>query len=529
MFAGQANNDALAQPGLHEYQTEEEEPLSLIDDNNIPSGLPEPQKPVVLHHLPGMTSSNPIPNGHSFEIDYGGEQKFESDGGNTSSKEGEDEEEGEENDLHGSPDAFRSFPNRNSWLRTSLRRTPPRSALDSPHRRCGSLRVPNKPRLSSSALASALYRSSSFTSSGRGSGGDAEEHCSDVSLEEDVLDLNHKVQQLQDQVNALAESQTNTDDRYQRVKQENSSLTTRVHMLEEQLREVELRCEERLAEEQQRGRDLMARLDRERQLQLENYQIRYWSATLPGTHDNLTFCGTKSSTIQLIQLNLCGVEVQCPKLHGSHSLSATTSGLQSLERDHTLAQEEASRLRSQVERLKSEKGSVEDQLSESEHALSVLKEEHRKLQEACWQQQADFRQERSASNQLLEEMSKELNGLRHGTCTPACHRHPLLQDLQDEVQKLRDENERLRETNEELQATLLTKGLEEGRRLLSQSGLETSLASEFQEMTNDEVNHVYEALKDQQEVNSRLRAYIDGILLNIVENHPQLLEVKNKK
>ena len=120
----------------------------------------------------------------------------------------------------------------------------------------------------------------------------------------------------------------------------------------------------------------------------------------------------------------------------------------------------------------------------------------------------------------------------------------------------------LREANEELQATLLTNGLEEGRRLLSQSGLETSLASEFQEMTNDEVNHVslyllsphpllplflshfffllilhdlpyflqvYEALKDQQEVNSRLRAYIDGILLNIVENHPQLLEVKNKK
>ena len=36
-----------------------------------------------------------------FEIDYGGEQKFESDGGNTSGKEGEDEEEGEENDLHG--------------------------------------------------------------------------------------------------------------------------------------------------------------------------------------------------------------------------------------------------------------------------------------------------------------------------------------------------------------------------------------------------------------------------------------------
>jgi hypothetical protein len=36
------------------------------------------------------------------------------------------------------------------------------------------------------------------------------------------------------------------------------------------------------------------------------------------------------------------------------------------------------------------------------------------------------------------------------------------------------------------------------------------------------------SLHDVQEVNLQLRTYIDGILLNIVENHPQLLEVKRK-
>jgi hypothetical protein len=44
---------------------------------------------------------------------------------------------------------------------------------------------------------SQLYRSSSFNSSGRSSTCDtADDMCSDVSLEEDVMDLSHKVSSL---------------------------------------------------------------------------------------------------------------------------------------------------------------------------------------------------------------------------------------------------------------------------------------------------------------------------------------------
>ena len=36
-------------------------------------------------------------------------------------------------------------------------------------------------------------------------------------------------------------------------------------------------------------------------------------------------------------------------------------------------------------------------------------------------------------------------------------------------------------------------------------------------------------MKEQQEVNTQLRDYIDGILTNIIMQHPELLEVKKWK
>ncbi|KAJ8941269.1 hypothetical protein NQ318_016934 [Aromia moschata] len=63
-----------------------------------------------------------------------------------------------------------------------------------PTRRWGSFRHSGRrQQLGSNALASQLYRSSSFNSSGRSSTCDtADDMYSDASLEEDVHDLHHK-------------------------------------------------------------------------------------------------------------------------------------------------------------------------------------------------------------------------------------------------------------------------------------------------------------------------------------------------
>lgn len=75
-------------------------------------------------------------------------------------------------------------------------------------------------------------------------------------------------------MNALADNQHLSDERYARTKEENAALQARVHMLEEQLRDTELRCEERLASEERRHRELVTRVDREKQLHIDNCAIR---------------------------------------------------------------------------------------------------------------------------------------------------------------------------------------------------------------------------------------------------------------
>lgn len=54
---------------------------------------------------------------------------------------------------------------------------------------------------------------------------------------------------------------------------------SRLQMLEESLREVELRAQQQLSEEQRRNRELIVRVEREKQLEIENCTIKYVEKT----------------------------------------------------------------------------------------------------------------------------------------------------------------------------------------------------------------------------------------------------------
>ncbi|XP_031632521.1 rab11 family-interacting protein 4 isoform X8 [Contarinia nasturtii] len=342
---------------------------------------------------------------------------------------------------------------RHTWSRTSLRRTPTSSG---------------RRQLGSNALASQLYRSSSFNSSGRSSNCDTtEDMYSDVSLE-DVQDLNHKLEILQRQVSTLADSQSNAEDRTSRTKTEHAVLQARYHMLEDQLREVEIRAEERLNEEQKRHRELLARVEREAILQNENCQI-------------------KIRTIELETNNL----------------------REELQRLRTQYDKQTVELRTTTEKLED----VCDNLTLAREELTEAKENEKK-----------YLAEKLAAEDLMIELGKEVERLRQecGPAMPTTSPETLrLEELHQEMEELRQAKKQLIEQNEELQAMVLTRGVEEGRNLLN--GTSNSLAQEIDELNDRQLQAAYQ---EKEEENQRLKHYIDTILLNIVENYPQILEVK---
>ncbi|XP_065720928.2 rab11 family-interacting protein 4B isoform X7 [Drosophila suzukii] len=363
---------------------------------------------------------------------------------------------------------------RDNWARRSLRRTPTSSG---------------RRQISSNALASQLYRSSSFNSSGRSSNCDTtEDMYSDISLE-NRHDYDYRLELLQRKVDDLSDTQNIAEDRTTRTKTEYAVLQARYHMLEEQYRESELRAEERLAEEQKRHREILARVEREASLQNENCQMK----------------------------------------------------IRATEIEASALREEATRLRVLCDKQANDLHRTEEKLELAHDQISVLQQEAEEQAQVLRR----YEQEKKSAEDLMLELGNELQRARDEsgarampTTSPESIR---LEELHQELEEMRQKNRSLEEQNEELQATMLTNqatmltnGVEQGRHLLN--GTLNSLAQELEEMSQAQdsvdsatlasLSQLQQAFQEKEDENVRLKHYIDTILLNIVENYPQLLEVK---
>lgn len=278
---------------------------------------------------------------------------------------------------------------------------------------------------------------------------------SDVSLE-DVQDLNHKLELLQRQITNLSETQMSTDDRTTRAKTEYAVLQTKYHMLEEQLRETEMRSEERLVDEQKRYRELLARVEREAELKNENCQIR----------------------------------------------------IQTMEAEASAIREEVYRLRTQCDKQSTELAQNEEKLDAARFNLSIAQEN---LLEARAHEK-QFLADKNQSEQLIMELHKEIERIRTETQAVMIsvkkangfHNHSAsslslesntssepfrIDEIQNELEELKLQNRQLQETNEELQAMLLNKNIEEGRNLLNGGTSMANLADELKEMGQNQVSN----------------------------------------
>ncbi|VFV29956.1 rab11 family-interacting protein 4 [Lynx pardinus] len=96
--------------------------------------------------------------------------------------------------------------------------------------------------------------------------------------------------------------------------------------------------------------------------------------------------------------------------------------------------------------------------------------------------------------------------------------------LKDETDLYKRENHKLRDQNDDLNGQILSLSLYEAKNLFATQTKAQSLAAEIDTASRDEL---MEALKEQEEINFRLRQYMDKIILAILDHNPSILEIKH--
>lgn len=294
--------------------------------------------------------------------------------------------------------------------------------------------------------------------------------------EDDVYQLTQQMEKLQNQVSTLVQNQANQEDNVSKLKQDNAGLTERCSLLEEQLKDQEMKYEERLRDDHRKNMDLLQRMERDKQLELEHRNTR----------------------------------------------------LTTLESEISQLRKETFSLQSLTEKLRLEKLHYNDKLNEAERQVSELSEENNRLKELSRREREETARKAVTHEQESGELHRELQILKaykidneRYTATHSRVAPERVRELEQELQRVKQENIKLEEANQDLNLMVVSGHIQEGKSLL-QSNM-GSLFSEFADSSKDEM---LDALKEQQEVNRKLKDYVDRILVDVLERAPHLLEVR---
>ncbi|TMS35070.1 hypothetical protein L596_002544 [Steinernema carpocapsae] len=336
----------------------------------------------------------------------------------------------------------------------------------SPDHSQNGVRFSNSP--SSASVASRLYSNGQRSSRRTSLGSDSELITpSDSEVYSEFNDITTQVSSLSRRMNEMEESQMLSAEERSRLKNDNALLNAEVHMLEEKLQLQEKQFADKFEVERARHKEQIARIGRENELQSECSDAKY---------------------------------------------DALKTKLEGCERERDRYNNELSQLQSQLSDLKIELKDAQSYCNSLEAEKSTLKREYDMFKQDA---QYDLRN----SSELFDELKRETDELRHRSL-PIPRQGSLTDQLEDEIERLRAENKRLREENDELQAQLLHDSVEQGRSLLADGP--PSLAEELNGKDSIELMN---ALKEQEICNQKLRVYIDGILLRVVERHPEILNI----
>uniref|UniRef100_A0A3B3WPZ3 FIP-RBD domain-containing protein n=1 Tax=Poecilia mexicana TaxID=48701 RepID=A0A3B3WPZ3_9TELE len=301
------------------------------------------------------------------------------------------------------------------------------------------------------------------------------------SIDSCDLDITDKVSYLEKKVTELESDSLANSDLKSKLKQENTHLVHRVHELEEQVKDAETKAAETLGEEMKRHREAYSKMERDRNTEID--------------------------------LLCCRVQ-QLEEENGDMSVNV-------------------SRLKSQSEKLDQEKQRMTDKLEDTSLRLKDEVDLYRKIMDKLWHNRHEFQKEKEAMQELIDDLRRELEHLQlfklemehpgKGKGLSEFNAKTRETEMEHEVRRLKQENFKLRDQNDDLNAQILSLSLYEAKNLFSCHTKAQCLAAEIDNASRDEL---VDALKEQEEINLRLRQYMDKIILAILDHNPSILEIK---